>query len=343
MGRAQRPLSLLLASRPSQCRHRRRRQLLLRVPFFSSSTTTTTTSRRGSSSTATTTVATATTASSLQEILRDLRNLDTACLCDADKSLVLSGSSSSSSSKAAASSSFNSYVPLVLLDSTKIRPVNRPPATMAGIVRTVQCTERNDFLAVLRGLSESRRDEVLVVNTLNSTRAVAGELFFAEARRKRLAGIVVADGPVRDTSAVRKITSTESDDDDARHVRCYASAITPYSGTTQSCGTVQVPVDVPITANNIEEGGGTTTEAKAKVSPGDIMVGDDDGLVVGSFETFRRVVPVAQTIQRTEETILRAVLDDENGGTELTSLTNYAEHLQKRLRGEEESALEFKV
>ena len=116
-------------------------------------------------------------ASTVGSHLKELRLLDTASLCDADKSLRGS----------------NDYQPLKLLDSI-IRPMNQcGHRVMAGVARTVQCTEANDFLAVLRGLQEACQDEVLVVNTLSSNRAVAGELFcvvFIERKGNRCLPVV---------------------------------------------------------------------------------------------------------------------------------------------------------
>jgi len=85
---------------------------------------------------------------------------------------------------------------------------------------------------VIRGLNDAQTDEVLVVNTQNSNRAVAGELFCAEATRKGLTGILI-DGPARDIVHLQKYNS----------VRLYSREISPYSGTTQSPGKMQVPVE----------------------------------------------------------------------------------------------------
>lgn len=62
--------------------------------------------------------------------------------------------------------------------------------------RTVRCF--NDFLTVIKALDDAQPGEVLVIDTMSSTRTVAGELFATEAKRRGLAAIVI-DGPCRDT------------------------------------------------------------------------------------------------------------------------------------------------
>jgi 4-hydroxy-4-methyl-2-oxoglutarate aldolase len=180
----------------------------------------------------------------------------------------------------------------------------------------VQFTERDDFLPVLRGLHEAERDEVLVVNTLYSTRAVAGELFCAESRRKHLAGIVI-DGPVRDT---RNLSGYPP-------VRVYATGTSPYSGTTRSVGKMQPSGKILVTCGGV------------KVSPGAIVVGDADGVLVGSAESFQRLVPLAREIQRLKSEILEGI---SSGSKSLVSMSNYADHIKNCLAGRE-SVLEFRT
>lgn len=184
---------------------------------------------------------------------------------------------------------------------------------MAGLARTVQCTRRNDILAVLRGLVEAEKDEVLVVNTSDSTNAVSGELFATEALRRGVLGIVV-DGPIRDSNRLRQLVGDK--------LRIFATCVTSYAGTEQSPGNVQIPVVC----------GGVS------VYPGDIVVGDDDGIIVGSADTFTKLLPVAQRIYDMETKIQQRLLE----GKSLESLTNCRDHIEARL-AKEESSLEFRL
>ena len=238
------------------------------------------------------------TALSVDSLLRELRQLDTSSLCDADKTSGGNG---------------------IRVIAPSIQAMNHrgdvPPSIMAGVATTVSFSEPDDFLPVMRALAlEARADEVLVVNTLSSTKAVAGEIFVAEARRKGLAGIVI-DGPIRDTAHLDDVHSTKP-------MRMYATGATPYSGTTQSPGELH----------------DTVTCGGVKVEPGDIVVGDDDGVVVGSVEAFSEIIPIAQKIQEIEEKLVNGIADNKS----LTSMTNLEDHIQNRLEGKD-SNLEFKV
>ncbi|MEQ8232593.1 MAG: RraA family protein, partial [Gammaproteobacteria bacterium] len=118
--------------------------------------------------------------------------LDTSVLADADKSLRVMG--------------------------PELRPL-APGLKLLGIARTVVAEE--DFLTVIRAIDESAPGEVLVVDTRGSRRAVLGELFSIEARRRGLAGIVV-DGPVRDVATLRSLD-----------LPVWARSHCPCAGTTQ--------------------------------------------------------------------------------------------------------------
>jgi RraA family protein len=109
----------------------------------------------------------------LGELGRRLAALDTACLCDADRTIRV-------------------------LDPA-IRPLGDAPK-LIGTAFTVSCSA--DFLQVLKALRDAQEGEVLVVDAGGGSRAVAGELFTTEAARKRLAGMVV-DGAVRDAAGIR--------------------------------------------------------------------------------------------------------------------------------------------
>eukprot|EP00545_Synedropsis_sp_CCMP1620_P007843 CAMPEP_0119007954 /NCGR_PEP_ID=MMETSP1176-20130426/3360_1 /TAXON_ID=265551 /ORGANISM="Synedropsis recta cf, Strain CCMP1620" /LENGTH=228 /DNA_ID=CAMNT_0006960193 /DNA_START=58 /DNA_END=744 /DNA_ORIENTATION=- len=221
----------------------------------------------------------------MTDLLSALRGLDTACLCDADKSIERS----------------TDYQPLSLVEG--LRPLTSGN-TIAGFSRTIQCSERNDFLAVLDGLAGAQRDDVLVVNTLDSRRAVAGELFCAEAARRGVQGIIV-DGPMRDTKYLSDFLT----------VRCFSKSVTPYSGTVKCLGETQVPVWC----------GGV------QVNPNDIIVGDDDGIISAKAETFEVLLPLARQIQAAEERIRKAVTGEQKS---LHSMTNYEDHIEAIRKGE---------
>jgi 4-hydroxy-4-methyl-2-oxoglutarate aldolase len=214
------------------------------------------------------------------ETLRRLfESLDTSACCDADRSIRV-------------------------LDPA-IRPL-QPAPRLLGFARTAVC--RWDFLPVVHALADCRAGEVLVVDAGGAVSAVAGELFAAEAQRRRLGGMVI-DGAVRDTGTLR-----------GSGIAVYARHVTPMAGSSQSTTGAAGPVSC----------GG------AVVRPGDVLFGDADGVVVIAPEDAAQTATRAAEIQRTEAEILSRV----RAGTPLAELTNLGEHWERRRRGEE-SALRF--
>jgi regulator of RNase E activity RraA len=183
-----------------------------------------------------------------------------------------------------------------------------PDVRMAGPAFTVLAED--DHLPVMAALAEAVRGDVLVVATGGSTRAVFGELFATEARRRGLAGIV-ADGYCRDLRGLREIG-----------LPVFARGTTPRSGTTVSRAAP----------------GATIAVGGVDVSPGDIVFGDDDGLLIAPEERIAAALAGAERIATSE----RAILAAQSGGEALHALTNYDEHVAALNRGEA-SGLEFRV
>jgi 4-hydroxy-4-methyl-2-oxoglutarate aldolase len=183
-----------------------------------------------------------------------------------------------------------------------------PDVRMAGPAFTVLAED--DHLPVMTALADAAPGDVLVVATGGSTRAVFGELFVTEARRRGLAGIV-ADGLCRDLRGLR-----------ATGLPIYARGTTPRSGTSVS----RAALGRGIVCGGVE------------VSPGDIVFGDDDGLLIASADRISAALDTAEAIGRSE----RAILAAQARGASLHELTNHAEHVAALDRGES-SALAFRV
>ena len=121
------------------------------------------------------------------DLLEALRRLDTASLCDADK-ILRQKAADAGTTKDACDGKL--YRGIQLMD-TKIRPIN-PAASntkLVGYAFTVQCTVKNDFLAVLRGLHGHRARVALHV-------AAAGAGRHAVAVEARVAGLPVDEAQV---------------------------------------------------------------------------------------------------------------------------------------------------
>jgi regulator of RNase E activity RraA len=179
---------------------------------------------------------------------------------------------------------------------------------MAGPAFTVVADD--DHLPVMSALAEAAPGDVLVIASNGGSRAVLGELFATEARRRGLAGIVT-DGFCRDVRGLRAI-----------RLPVFARGTTPRSGTTVSRAALGA---------TIECGG-------VEVSPGDIVFGDDDGLLIAASERIAAAVETAEMIGRAE----RAILAAQARGEALHGLTNHDEHVTALDRGDA-SALAFRV
>jgi regulator of RNase E activity RraA len=84
---------------------------------------------------------------------------------------------------------------------------------------------------------------------------------------------------------------------------------------------------------------GSTIECGGvEVSPGDIVFGDDDGLLIAASERIAAAVETAEMIGRAE----RAILAAQARGEALHGLTNHDEHVTALDRGDP-SALAFRV
>jgi 4-hydroxy-4-methyl-2-oxoglutarate aldolase len=183
-----------------------------------------------------------------------------------------------------------------------------PEVRMAGPAFTVLAED--DHLPVMSALAEAAPGDVLVIATHGGSSAVFGELFATEARRRGLAGIVT-DGFCRDLRGLRQIG-----------LPVFARGTTPRSGTTVS----RAARGAAIAFGGVE------------VSPGDVVFGDDDGLLIAGPERVAAALETAELIGRSE----RAILAAQAHGEALHDLTNHDEHVAALDRGEA-SALAFRV
>jgi 4-hydroxy-4-methyl-2-oxoglutarate aldolase len=183
-----------------------------------------------------------------------------------------------------------------------------PDVRMAGPAFTV--VAEDDHLPVMTALAEAAPGDVLVIATNGGTRAVFGELVATEARRRGLAGIVV-DGLCRDLRGLRRIG-----------LPAFARGTTPRSGTALS----RAAHGTTIGCGGVE------------VSPGDVVFGDDDGLLIAPADRIAAALEAAEQIARSE----RAILAAQERGEGLPALTSLDEHVAALDRGER-SALAFRV
>jgi 4-hydroxy-4-methyl-2-oxoglutarate aldolase len=183
-----------------------------------------------------------------------------------------------------------------------------PDVRFAGPALTV--VAEDDHLPVLSALAQARAGDVLVVAGNGHRKAVLGELFATEARRRGVAGVVI-DGLCRDVSGLRRVG-----------LPVFARGTLPMSGTTVA----RTPIGAPVRCGGVE------------VGPGAIVFGDDDGVVIAPRAQAVAALEGAEAIGRAE----RAMLDRMADGTPLADLTNWREHVS-RLDAGEDSALAFRI
>ena len=154
-----------------------------------------------------------------------------------------------------------------------------PGCRICGPACTVN-TRAGDFLAILRGLHAARAGDVLVIsNQASPDVAVFGGITATEAKLKGLSGLVT-DGKVRDIEEIRKL-----------NFPVFARGTTPRVAGRGSLGEVNVPIQC----------GGVVVE------PGDIVVGDADGVVVIPRQKAPEILRLAQDIVRFEEALVKKV------------------------------------
>lgn len=174
-----------------------------------------------------------------------------------------------------------------------IRPL-RSDLKLVGTAFTVTC--RDDFLTVIKALRDAEPGEVLVVDGQGGHLALAGELFATEAARKGLGGIVV-DGSVRDVATLRVLD-----------IPVYARSFFPTSGTTAV----------------LSETGGKVICGGVTVEPGEILFGDQDGIVVSTADQLAELIPIGEEILRKETEALERMARGES----LMGMLNLEEHLE---------------
>ncbi len=195
-------------------------------------------------------------------------------------------------------SSLADATPAARILPPELRPVSAG-RRLVGRARTAAA--HDDLMPVLAALAESGPDDVLVVATGGARRAIAGELFAAEAARRGLAGIVI-DGLCRDTGTLAGVV-----------LPVFARGSTPRASPADAVPVVQVEVlvgDVP-------------------VRPGDIVVADDDGVLVATEQELAASIDAAEAIQA-YEVALRAAIE---GGASLFDHLNFDEHRAAREAG----------
>lgn len=162
--------------------------------------------------------------------------------------------------------------------STGLQPYHHP-APLAGTAVTVR-TRAGDNLAILRAFEIVRPGDVLVIDADGDVaNALVGGIMTFYAASAGVAGMVL-DGAIRDVAEIRE-----------RPFPVYARGVNHRGPYKDGPGAINVPVSV----------GGMA------VCPGDIVVGDQDGLVALSRDEAPTVIEKALLQKQKEEETMQAI------------------------------------
>jgi regulator of RNase E activity RraA len=135
---------------------------------------------------------------------------------------------------------------------------------------------------VHKALDIAQPGDVIVVDAGgDTTNAIIGEIMWSYAKSRGLAGFVI-DGSVRDTAVLA-----------AGDLPVYARGATHRGPYKDGPGEIGVPVSV----------------CGMTVLPGDIIIGDEDGILAIPQAEARTILDLAQAQQAREGAILRSIAD----------------------------------
>lgn len=167
-----------------------------------------------------------------------------------------------------------------LVGTTALRPVNRSPVTACGNAFTVR-VRAGDNLLIHKALDLLQPGDFLVVDGEGDTsRALVGEIMMTSARVRGAVGFVM-DGAIRDVDAFEE-----------QRFPCWARGVSLRGPYKDGPGSINVPVTV----------GGML------VHPGDILVGDSDGLVAVAPAAAQQIAAKAAAKVEHERETIAAIL-----------------------------------
>jgi regulator of RNase E activity RraA len=164
--------------------------------------------------------------------------------------------------------------------TTGIQPYHEPgDRTMAGTAVTAR-SRGGDNLTYLRALEFCRPGDVLLVDAGGDlANAVVGGILTFYACKIGLAGVVI-DGALRDVAEIRN-----------REFPVYARGVTHRGPYKDGPGEINVPIQI----------GGMV------VKPGDIVVGDQDGVLAFAAEDAAELIAKARAVLEAEARTIKAM------------------------------------
>jgi regulator of RNase E activity RraA len=152
--------------------------------------------------------------------------------------------------------------------SSEIHLINRPEdSIMVGAALTVKARP-GDNLLLHRALDLAVENDVVIVsNEGDRSQSLMGQIMALYAEKTRKIRGIVLDGPIRDVEELSRM----------EHIFLYATGSTPGGPYKEGPGEVNVPISV----GNIA------------VKPGDIVLGDADGVIIIPREDAAKILEAA--------------------------------------------------
>ena len=162
--------------------------------------------------------------------------------------------------------------------NARMRPMNSAP--LLGGAFTVK-VRAGDNLLFHKAIDMAQPGDIIMIDAQNEqSYAIFGELMIMWLRRRGVTGVVV-DGCIRDYDAISKM----------QDIAVYATGITPNGPLKEGGGEINFPIMC----------GGLV------VNPGDIIVGDPDGIVVINPSDAADVLKKAQTQNAKEAKVMKEI------------------------------------
>ncbi len=198
--------------------------------------------------------------------------------------------------------------PDIRLISSSVKPFGRK-APMIGYAYTVSCY--GDFLPVANAIEMAPENSVLLIDCNNFIGAVAGEICCQLAKKRNLAGIVI-DGNCRDIDSIVDL-----------NFPFYARGVNPKIGTKNRVGVFQKEVNC----------GGVI------VKPGEVVIGDENGIVILTDESLNSIIEKAILIKNTENRAMELI----KNGALFSDILNLKDHYENIKNGNLNSVLCWEV
>ena len=161
----------------------------------------------------------------------------------------------------------------------RLRPMHGTGGVLAGPALTVK-TRPGDNLMVHKAIGLAEPGDVIVVDAGGDlTNAIIGELMIGQMVKRGLGGIVI-NGAIRDSAAIR-----------AGNYPVFAAGVTHRGPYKDGPGEINVPVAID----------------GMVIAPGDLVIGDDDGLLCVPYDQVEQVHAAAAAKHAAETKQMAAI------------------------------------